>query len=132
MHALKITENDIQSKSAQQYNVRVCLKHFHLSVLNIDSNNEIKLQLGAYPTLCMLTFAVNNDLCKENKVLLRLVTTLAEIERLSRSTPLQNAESTHDSNNIKDNVFLLAKEQIDPKKKRNHGRRRKSSQIKVH
>ena len=55
-------------------------KYFYPSVLEIDSEKGIKLQFGAYSTMYMFIFSINNEEYKENKVLPRSIAILDEKE----------------------------------------------------
>ena len=112
LHALKLSEREMQSKCKHHHNICVCCKHFHPSVLEINLNNQTNLQLGACPTMHMSTFSVDNDVYKENKALPRSAATPDEKDRLSKSAPLQNIESALNSSNMKDNIYACKLRQI--------------------
>ena len=62
------------TKSANDIrNTRICIKHFHPSVLCLDANSKHKLKLGASPTLLLTKFSVENENFSENKNLPRIV-----------------------------------------------------------
>ena len=53
--------------------MRICAKHFHHSVVNCDSKGNLKLKLGAAPTLFWTKFSLMNEEDSENKCLSRTV-----------------------------------------------------------
>ena len=73
MHVLKTSEDKLQEINKYAYNIRLCAKHFHPSVLSIYPNKGIALQDGACPALHLSTFSMNNEQCTENKALPRTV-----------------------------------------------------------
>ena len=63
-NSIKIKDNN---------DIRVCIHHFYPSVVECDSNNEIKLVTGASPTTCMTAFSMRNSEINEDKKLERIV-----------------------------------------------------------
>ena len=62
-------------------NIRICIHHFHSSVINVTSN-ECTLKIGAAPTMCLTQFSLENDICKEEKTLQRIVGSADDMERI--------------------------------------------------
>ena len=62
-------------------NIRICIHHFHPSVINVSSN-EYTLKIGAAPTMCLTQFSLENDICKEEKTLQRIVGSADDMERI--------------------------------------------------
>ena len=63
--------NTIQIKDDK--NIRMCIQHFHLSLVEHDSNNELTSVKGASLTVCLKTFSMNNSQFNENTKLERIV-----------------------------------------------------------
>ena len=82
LHAIK----NNQCNNMQHWkNVRLCLKHFHPSVLQYNnSKNSISLKIRASPTLYLTPFSQNNSNYKENKLLLRSVATPEIIDLIQK------------------------------------------------
>jgi len=65
-------KNNKEINDIDNNNIRICVKHFHSSVLNIDSNGKHTLKIGACPTLFLTKFSQSNEKFNENKNLCRL------------------------------------------------------------
>ena len=85
-------ENGNYLGCADVYNIRICIHHFHPSVINFSSN-ECALKIGAAPTMCLTQFSLENDIFKEEKTLQRIVGSADDMEHIynyeMRSKPVE-------------------------------------------
>ena len=54
-------------------NVRLCIHHFHPSVIYRKYDGKHELKIGASPAVCLTKFSFDNDNHKENKTLSRIM-----------------------------------------------------------
>ena len=59
---------------------RICIYHFHSSVINCDDNGIYSLKNGAAPTLNLSKFSMENESYKEEKSLSRIVESLEDLQ----------------------------------------------------
>jgi len=55
------------------YNTRLCLHHFHPSVIYVENSDKYTLKIGAAPTMYLTKLSFQNDNFKEEKHLQRIV-----------------------------------------------------------
>ena len=101
IHALKTSEDKLQEKNKYSYNIRLCAKHFHPSVLSIHPNKGITLQDGACPTLYLSTFSMNNEQYAENKALPR---TVASKDSSYKLQPIMTDHEASYAKNVDNNI----------------------------
>ena len=49
IRALKVSNDEVGKICKHAYNIRICLRHFHPSVLEINKCNQIKLKIKSRP-----------------------------------------------------------------------------------
>ena len=56
---------EIFFKEVDDFNIRICINHFHLSVIVIDENGKYRLKTGAASTIYLNTFSMKIENYKE-------------------------------------------------------------------
>lgn len=67
MKAINLGYQDGYILPSNNYNIRLCVWHFHPSTLQWDEKSHCTLKLGASPTVYLTKFAMENDEFKEEK-----------------------------------------------------------------
>ena len=68
------------TKYSDTRNMRICINHFHPSVIDLSSDGKPRLKVGAAPTMNLTKFSMENENFKENKNLSRIVGTKEDLQ----------------------------------------------------
>ena len=73
MHAITKGYTNGRPECSHKNNMRICICHFHPSVIFKNSDGKYQLRTGASPTMCLTKFSMENDNFKEDTSLPRIV-----------------------------------------------------------
>ena len=80
MKAIGLGYGDAFTKYSDTRNIRICINHFHPSMIVLNSNGKPSLKVGAAPTINLTKFSMENENFKENKNLSRVAGTKEILE----------------------------------------------------
>ena len=75
---------------ANDKNVRICIHHFHPSAHTCDDNGKHTLRIGAAPTMHLSKFSMENDVCKEDENMNRIVGSTEDINYVNEHLMKKN------------------------------------------
>ena len=73
MKAISLGYGGASTEHDDARNMRICINHFHPSVIDFSSDGKTRLKVGAAPTMNLTKFSMENENFKENKNLSRIV-----------------------------------------------------------
>ena len=97
MKAISLGYGGACTRYSDAQNMRICIHHFHPSVIVLSSDGKPSLKVGAAPTMNLTKFSMENNNFKENKNLSRIVGTKENLQDVHNDV---NKSFTGDNSNI--------------------------------